>query len=87
MLDAERSVLVSGATGRPATMLRPVAFMENYYVAQVEIGILKGKLVDPVRAEKTYQTIASDDIGAFAALASRARPNSSGSSSRSRAVS
>jgi len=55
--------------GLPATMLRPVAFMENYYVAQVEIGILKGKLVDPVRPEKTYQTIASDDIGAFAALA------------------
>jgi uncharacterized protein YbjT (DUF2867 family) len=55
--------------GLPATMLRPVAFMENYYVAQVEIGILKGKLVDPVRSEKTYQTIASDDIGAFAALA------------------
>ena len=55
--------------GLPATMLRPVAFMENYYVAQVEIGILKGKLVDPVRPEKPYQTIASDDIGAFAALA------------------
>ncbi len=55
--------------GLPATMLRPVAFMENYYVAQVEIGILKGKLVDPIRPEKTYQTIASDDIGAFAALA------------------
>src|SRR5258708_175900 len=55
--------------GLPATMLRPVAFMENYYVAQVEIGILKGKLVDPVRPEKTYQTIASDDIGGFAALA------------------
>ena len=55
--------------GLPATMLRPVAFMENYYVAQVEIGILKGRLVDPVRPDKTYQTIASDDIGAFAALA------------------
>jgi len=55
--------------GLPATILRPVAFMENYYVAQVEIGILKGKLVDPVRAGKPYQTIASDDIGAFAALA------------------
>lgn len=55
--------------GLPATMLRPVAFMENYYVDQVEIGILKGKLMDPVRADKPYQTIAADDIGAFVALA------------------
>jgi uncharacterized protein YbjT (DUF2867 family) len=53
----------------PATMLRPVAFMENYYVDQVEISILKGKLIDPIRADKPYQTIATDDIGAFAALA------------------
>lgn len=55
--------------GLPATMLRPVAFMENYYVEQVEIGILKGKLRDPVRAVKPYQTIAADDIGGFVALA------------------
>jgi len=55
--------------GLPATMLRPVAFMENYYVEQVEIGILKGKLRDPVRADKPYQTIAADDIGGFVALA------------------
>ncbi len=43
--------------------------MENYYIDQVEIGILKGKLMDPIRADKPYQTIATDDIGAFAALA------------------
>src|SRR5260370_14175621 len=55
--------------GLPATMLRPAGFMENYYIDQVEIGILKGKLVDPIRADKPYQTIASDDIAAFAALA------------------
>jgi uncharacterized protein YbjT (DUF2867 family) len=55
--------------GLPATMLRPAAFMENYYIDQVEIGILKGKLLDPIRADKSYQTIAVDDIGAFAALA------------------
>src|SRR5215472_12953527 len=53
----------------PATILRPAAFMENYYIDQDEIGILKGKLMDPIRAEKPYQTIASEDIGAFAALA------------------
>ncbi len=54
--------------GLPATMLRPAAFMENYYVDQVEIGILRGKLIDPIRADKPYQTIAADDIGAFVAL-------------------
>jgi uncharacterized protein YbjT (DUF2867 family) len=55
--------------GLPATMLRPAAFMENYYIDVVEIGILKGKLADPIRANKPYQTIAADNIGAFAALA------------------
>ncbi len=55
--------------GLPATMLRPVAFMENYYVDQVEIGILKGRLRDPIRADKPYQTIATEDIGGFVALA------------------
>jgi uncharacterized protein YbjT (DUF2867 family) len=53
----------------PATMIRPVAFMETYYVDQVEVGILKGKLADPIRGDKPYQTIATDDIGAFVALA------------------
>ena len=55
--------------GLPATFIRPAAFMENYYIQQVEVGILKGKLVDPIRGDKPYQTIASDDIGAFVALA------------------
>ncbi len=55
--------------GLPATILRPAAFMETYYIDQVEIGILKGKLTDPIRGDKPYQTIATDDIGAFVALA------------------
>src|SRR5262249_12678516 len=55
--------------GLPATMIRPAAFMENYYIDQVEIGILNGKLMDPIRADKPYQTIAADDIGAFVSLA------------------
>lgn len=55
--------------GLPATIIRPVAFMETYYIDQVEIGILKGKLTDPIRGDKPYQTIATDDIGAFVALA------------------
>jgi uncharacterized protein YbjT (DUF2867 family) len=55
--------------GLPATMVRPAAFMENYYIDSVEIALLKGKLMDPIRAHKPYQTIATDDIGAFVALA------------------
>jgi len=53
----------------PATIFRPSAFMDMYYLDQMEIGILKGKLADFVRADKPYQTIATDDIGAFVALA------------------
>ncbi len=55
--------------GLPATVIRPATFMETYYIDQVEIGILKGKLADPIRADKPYQSIATDDIGAFVALA------------------
>ena len=54
--------------GLPVTVLRPVAFMEGYYGEQVEIGILQGKLMYPIRADKPYQTIVSDDIGGFVAL-------------------
>jgi uncharacterized protein YbjT (DUF2867 family) len=64
--EIEKAIQDSGV---PATILRPAAFMEAYYIDQVEIGILKGKLADPIRGDKPYQTIATDDIGAFAALA------------------
>jgi len=53
----------------PATILRPVAFMETYHILEVEMRLLKGQLVHPVRGDKPFQTIATDDIGAFAALA------------------
>jgi hypothetical protein len=43
--------------GLPVTVLRPAAFMENYYIAAVEIGILKGKLADPIRGDKAFQTM------------------------------
>lgn len=55
--------------GLPATIFRPVSFMETYHILEVEVGILKGKLADPIRPDKPYQTIATDDIGAFVALA------------------
>jgi uncharacterized protein YbjT (DUF2867 family) len=53
----------------PVTVLRPASFMETYHILEVEIGLLKGKLADPVRADRPYQTIATDDIGGFVALA------------------
>jgi len=52
-----------------ATIFRPAAFMEMYNVLEVELGLLKGKLADPLRGDRPYQTIATDDIGAFVALA------------------
>jgi uncharacterized protein YbjT (DUF2867 family) len=55
--------------GLPATILRPVSFMETYYIPGVEKGILGGRLLDPIRADKPYQLIAADDIGEWAALA------------------
>jgi len=53
----------------PATIFRPASFMENYYIPSVEKGLVRGRLIDPVRADKPYQTIATDDIGKFVALA------------------
>jgi uncharacterized protein YbjT (DUF2867 family) len=53
----------------PATVFRPAAFMETYHILEVEVGLLKGKLADPIRGDKPYQTIATDDIGGFVALA------------------
>jgi len=38
-------------------------------LASLPFGILRGKLADPIRGDKPYQTIATDDIGAFVALA------------------
>jgi uncharacterized protein YbjT (DUF2867 family) len=55
--------------GLPATILRPVSFMETYYIPDVEKGLLRGTLLDPIRADKPYQLIATDDIGEWAALA------------------
>jgi uncharacterized protein YbjT (DUF2867 family) len=57
------------ALGLPATIFRPASFMETYHILEVEVGILKGKLTDPIRGDKPYQTIATDDIGAFVAMA------------------
>src|SRR5450432_299983 len=53
--------------GLPATILRQVKFMENYYIPQVFKGILEGKLFDSIRAGKKHQMITVDDIGAYVA--------------------
>ena len=55
--------------GLPTTVFRPAAFMETYHILEVEVGLLKGKLADPIRGDRPYQTIATDDIGGFVALA------------------
>jgi uncharacterized protein YbjT (DUF2867 family) len=52
----------------PATILRPVAFMDNYNWSRP--AILNGAFYSwGLRPDKTLQLIAADDIGAFAALA------------------
>jgi uncharacterized protein YbjT (DUF2867 family) len=53
--------------GLPATILRPVKFMENYYIPQVFKGILGGKLFDSIKAGKKHRVITVDDIGAYVA--------------------
>ncbi|MEI7580107.1 MAG: NmrA/HSCARG family protein [bacterium] len=51
----------------PYTILRPVKFMENYYIPQVFKGILGGKLFDSIQSGKKHQMIALDDIGKYVA--------------------
>ena len=55
------------ALGLPATILRPVFFMDNFRWQAA--GIQAGKLVQGVKPTTRLQLIAVDDIGAFAALA------------------
>ena len=55
--------------GLPATIFRPVKFMENYYILQVFKGILGGKLFDSIKAGKKHQMITVDDVGAYVAAA------------------
>lgn len=57
------------ALGIPATMLRPVSFMENYLAMMPGQSATDGELVSAVRADVSQPLIALEDIGAFAALA------------------
>jgi uncharacterized protein YbjT (DUF2867 family) len=51
----------------PYTIIRPVKFMENYYIPQVFKGILNGKLFDSIKPGKKHQMIAADDVGKYVA--------------------
>ncbi|MEV1174796.1 NmrA family NAD(P)-binding protein, partial [Nonomuraea sp. NPDC049784] len=53
--------------GAPATILRPVSFMDNY--ADPAFGLGSGALATPFAADVPEQLIALADIGVFAALA------------------
>lgn len=55
------------ATDLPATILRPVFFMDNW--ARFKDTLLGGQLPQPLSPDTSLQQIAVDDIGAFAALA------------------
>lgn len=55
------------AIGLPATVLRPVFFMENW--GRMKDTILGGVLPQPLSPDTQLQQIAVTDVGAFAALA------------------
>lgn len=57
------------ASGLPATVLRPVRFMENHTMRAPLGGIDDGELAHVFAPEVPVQLIAVDDIGAFVALA------------------
>jgi len=55
--------------GLPATILRPVFFMENFASPWMWPAISQGKLAMPMKPETRLQMIALEDIGAFGAAA------------------
>ena len=55
--------------GIPATILRPVWFMENIRAPWLAPMVKSGKVVLPIRPDLNHQMISLDDIGAFAAAA------------------
>lgn len=49
--------------GLPFTIIRPTSLFENFLIPRVKKGILKGKLVQPIRRNTVLQYIAAEDIG------------------------
>lgn len=58
-----------GSLKIPATIFRPVWFMDNFLMPQFRDSILKGTLSMPLKPDKTLQMIAVDNIGGFVAKA------------------
>src|SRR5215475_14314806 len=46
--------------GLPVTIFRPTGFMEIYHMLELEVGLLLGRFLDPVRHDKPYQSIATE---------------------------
>ena len=57
------------ALGLPATILRPVFYMDNFNSPDFRSAILQGTLTLALPPGRTLQMIAVEDIGGFAALA------------------
>lgn len=55
--------------GLPATLLRPVFFMENFASPWLRPSILQGVLRMPLQPDRKLQMIALEDIGEFGAAA------------------
>lgn len=55
--------------GIPATVIRPVFFMENFAAPWMLPAIQKGKLVLPLKPDRKLQMVAVKDIGEFVAAA------------------
>ena len=53
--------------GLPFTIIRPSSLYENFLIPQVRKGILKGKLLQPIKRDTIQQYVASEDIGKAAA--------------------
>jgi uncharacterized protein YbjT (DUF2867 family) len=55
--------------GLPATILRPVSFMENYAEESMKRSIEEGVIIEPLSPGTTLQRISVDDVARFTVLA------------------
>jgi uncharacterized protein YbjT (DUF2867 family) len=53
--------------GLPFTIIRPASFYENFLLPPAKSWLLKGKLVNPVKADIVQQFISTEDIGKISA--------------------
>jgi uncharacterized protein YbjT (DUF2867 family) len=55
--------------GLPYTIFRPVFFMDNWETPMLRASILEGTFAQPLAPDRTFQQVATDDIGAFVSMA------------------